>query len=128
MSYNESLRANSNYPPMTQSQWNAAPFNQIDSPEEAFKVAVSCSLSKDTEVISDDYDELDSYKGLRINNAWNAYVETEKTIDEILLFAKEAAQYFLSNKNFKVRPKYTLMKLAKSCEGWTVDEENAEQV
>ena len=32
MSYNESLNGNSNYPPMSQSEWDNAPWNQVDNP------------------------------------------------------------------------------------------------
>lgn len=44
MSYNQSLKSNSNYPPMTQSQWDSAPFNEpVDKEVE---VTVSVTLSK----------------------------------------------------------------------------------
>lgn len=48
MSYNLSLRSDSNYPPMSQSEWNRAPWNQADTPEENFNIAVSYNFSKDT--------------------------------------------------------------------------------
>ena len=32
MSYNESLRADSNYPPMSQSDWDRAPWNEVELP------------------------------------------------------------------------------------------------
>lgn len=126
---NESLRANSNYPPMSDLEWLEAPFNQPDPPEKTFNLAISCSLSKDVQVDTDDYGYgARSDDAPVINNPWNEYTYSEKTIEEILVFAKECAQYFLSHQDYKVKPKYTLMKLAKSCEGWTIDEENAEQV
>ena len=55
MSYNESLRADSNYPPMSQSEWDRAPFNQPDPDEMYFDVTCSQSLSKTAEVITNDY-------------------------------------------------------------------------
>lgn len=128
MSYNESLNSNSNYPLMSQSEWDNAPWNIEDLPEKNFAITVSCSLSKDTEVTSNNYDETGFYGAGSLNEPYNEYTRSEKTIKQIIDFAKEAAQYFLTNNDFKVRPKYTLKKIADSCEGWTVDEENVEQI
>lgn len=55
MSYNESLRSNSNYPPMSQSQWDAAPFNEEVIPEKDFEVTCSQSLSKTVTITTDNY-------------------------------------------------------------------------
>ena len=55
MSYNESLLANSNYPPMSQSQWDNAPFNQVDVPEKDFEVTCSQSLSRTATVWTSNY-------------------------------------------------------------------------
>lgn len=55
MSYNESLNGNSNYPPMSQSEWDNAPWNQSDPEEKEFKVTVSQTLSKSTTVTTSDY-------------------------------------------------------------------------
>lgn len=122
MSYNESLRANSNYPPMSQSEWDNAPWNQEDPPERTFSIAVSCSMSKDVDVTTSNYDGDD-----QVEEPWNEYTATEKTPSEVFEFAKEAAEYMLSHNDFKVRPKYTLKKIIDSCQGWNIDEENAEQ-
>ena len=55
MSYNESLSPNSNYPAMSQSQWDSAPFNESDIPEEEFEVTCSQSLSRTTSVWTSNY-------------------------------------------------------------------------
>lgn len=55
MSYNESLNGNSNYPPMSQSEWDNAPWNQSDPEEKEFEVTVSQTLSKSTTVTTSDY-------------------------------------------------------------------------
>lgn len=55
MSYNESLNGNSNYPPMSQSEWDNAPWNQSDPEEKEFEVTVSQTLSKSTTVATSDY-------------------------------------------------------------------------
>lgn len=133
MSYNESLNPNSNYPLMTQSQWDSAPFNQEDPPEREFNIAVSCSLSKETTVTTDDYeggeyDEDGYWCAGDLNNSWNAYTDSEYTVGQIIDFAKHCAEYMLENKDFSLKSKHGLKKMIDSCQGWTVDEENAEQV
>lgn len=55
MSYNESLNSNSNYPLMSQSQWDSAPFNQSDPEEKEFEVTCSQSLSKTVSVLTSNY-------------------------------------------------------------------------
>ena len=55
MSYNESLSPNSNYPTMSQSQWDSAPFNQSEIPEKDFNVTISQTLSKSVTLTTDDY-------------------------------------------------------------------------
>lgn len=55
MSYNESLLANSNYPPMSQSQWESAPFNQVDVPNKEFEVTCCQVLSRTAIVTTNNY-------------------------------------------------------------------------
>ena len=55
MSYNESLDKNSNYPLMSQSEWDNAPWNQSDPEKKEFEVTVSQTLSKSTTVTTSDY-------------------------------------------------------------------------
>lgn len=55
MSYNESLRAGSNYPLMTQTQWDSAPFNQPENDPIPFNAEVQQTLHKVTEVYTDQY-------------------------------------------------------------------------
>ena len=55
MNYNESLNNNSNYPLMSQSEWDNAPWNQSDPEEKEFEVTVSQTLSKSTTVTTSDY-------------------------------------------------------------------------
>ena len=60
MSYNESLNGNSNYPPMSQSEWDNAPWNQVDNPEREIEVTVSVTLSKTVKIKVSDYEITDS--------------------------------------------------------------------
>lgn len=50
MSYNESLNSNSNYPPMSQLDWDNAPWNQEEEEESSIDITVSQTLSKDTDI------------------------------------------------------------------------------
>ena len=100
-----------------------APWNEKDPPEKLFGITVSCSLSKDVDVTSIDYG-LDDV----LECPWNDYVASEYTPSEIIEFAKQCAEYMLSNKDYKVKSRYGLKKMINSCTGWNTDEENAEQV
>lgn len=62
MSYNESLNSNSNYPLMSQYEWDNAPWNQVDNPEREIEVLVSVTLSKTFKVKVSDYTITDSGK------------------------------------------------------------------
>ena len=55
MSYNESLRANSNYPPMSQSDWDRAPWNEVELPPKDVEVTISVTVSKTMKVPVRDY-------------------------------------------------------------------------
>lgn len=104
-----------------------APWNQVDPPEKDFNIAVSCSLSKDTTITTDDYDGIDE-NSIVPNEIWNTYTEQEYTVDEIIDFARHCAEYMLNKKDFGLKSKYGLKQVIDSCNGWVVDEENAEQI
>ena len=55
MSYNESLRANSNYPPMSQSEYDRAPWNEVELPPNDVEVTISAIVSKTIKVPVRDY-------------------------------------------------------------------------
>lgn len=103
-----------------------APWNEVDPPEQLFNLAISCSLSKDAEVTSDNYEEGEFSN--TINEPWNAYIDQEYTVNQIIDFAKKCAEYMLNKHDYSIDNKFTLKKMIDSCKGWTVDEENAEQV
>ena len=112
-----------NYPPGAANN-PLAPWNQKDPPKKLFGITVSCSLSKDVDVVSTDYDPLDD----KLECPWDDYTESEYTPSEIIEFAKQCAECMLSNKDYKVKSNYGLKKMIDSCTGWNTDEENAEQV
>ena len=96
MSYNESLNADSNYPPMSQSQWDNAPFNQKDPPERLFDISLSISLSKDASVYSSNYDPEGKFGMGELDNPLEAYKEYNHTIPELLGILKKLAREKLS--------------------------------
>lgn len=55
MSYNESLSAHSNYPPMSQWEWDHAPWNQEEPEPQEVEVTVSVTISKTMKIEVDDY-------------------------------------------------------------------------
>ena len=55
MSYNESLNSNSNYPPMSQSEWDSAPWNEVELPPKDVEVTVSITVSRTMKVPVTDY-------------------------------------------------------------------------
>ena len=55
MSYNESLNSNSNYPLMSQSEWESAPWNKEETPEKEFDVTCCQTLSKTVTVLTCNY-------------------------------------------------------------------------
>ena len=68
MSYNESLRLDSNYPPMSQSDWDRAPWNEDEGMEE-IEVTVLVSLEKTL--------KLQVPKGYERDDVEKAYQDTE---------------------------------------------------
>ena len=55
MSYNESLRADSNYPPMSQSEYDRAPWSEKEYPPKDVEVTVSITVSRTMKVPVTDY-------------------------------------------------------------------------
>ena len=55
MSYNESLNSNSNYPPMSQSDYDRAPWNEVELPPKEVEVTISAIVSKTMKVPVRDY-------------------------------------------------------------------------
>lgn len=98
MSINKSLNSNNN------------------SSEKPFNVTISCSLSKDVTVYSNDYNCEE------LNNPFNAYVKHNYTISDLLNILSNIAKEKL-NENYMNKWKQIL----EDCKGWIVDEEIVEQ-
>ena len=69
MSYNESLNNNSNYPLMSQSEWDNAPWNQRDPEPVEVEVQVTIVLTKNIKLPVTDYivEQLKRIKIININ-------------------------------------------------------------
>ena len=90
MSYNESLDPNSNYPPMSQSEWDNAPWNQEENEEREVEVTISVTLSKTVKVYTKDYEDCCGdiyYSQEGLNNA----------VKEQIILPQEAYKYIKGN-------------------------------
>ena len=109
MSYNESLKSNSNYPPMTQSQWDEAPFNEVDPPKKEVTVCFSQSLSKSVNILADYDDYYEDFIDLKYD-----YNKQHLTPLEIIEEFKKALEKgeIPKNKQYWID----------ECKGWINDE------
>ena len=86
MSYNQSLANNSNYPPMSQSDWDRAPWNEEENPPVKVKVDVTITLTKTIEVEVDDYTvERETYRGRVVSEDYDfSDCDLRKAVDDQL--------------------------------------------
>ena len=100
MSYNESLNSNSNYPPMSQSEWDNAPWNQIDNPKKEIEVTVSVTLSKTVKIKVSDYEIADSGKdedGGYLEDVDYSNCDLKGAVEEQIVLPQNAHTYVKSN-------------------------------
>lgn len=125
MSYNESLNPNSNYPHMSQSEWDNAPWNQQEMPERDFTANVSVTLSRKVLICTNDYvAEYDTEDGSvsydTSNTKWvDEYKNQCYTIPMLLEKLKEYISKELQQKNGKDS---RLQDMLEACDDWEVDE------
>ena len=151
MSYNESLGPNSNYPAMSQSQWDSAPFNDPEVPEEDFEITCSQTLSKTVTVTTNNYipgtsgvDYERDDEGGYYASGWHDDPDTSdtnwaeeykengfKTPLELIGLLKEYLEKDLRNiqkdmlpneRSYKATKAHMLKGLIEECEGWINDE------
>lgn len=125
MSYNESLSPNSNYPPMSQSEWDNAPFNEPVIPEKDFEVDVEYVLQKKAvNVTTDDYiPEFDEETGHVDANTedtdWgNAYNNSHYTIPELLVELESYIKQDLERYKGSATKERQLKEMLEDCQGW----------
>ena len=118
MSYNESLNGNSNYPPMSQSEWDNAPWNQVDSPEKEIEVTVSVTLSKTVKIKVSDYEITDSGKdedGEYFENIDYSNCDLKGAVEEQIVLPQKAWDYIAPKSRREVNAIFDL-------KGWNVDD------
>ena len=100
MSYNESLNGNSNYPPMSQSEWDNAPWNQVDNPEREIEVTVSVTLSKTVKIKVSDYEITDSGRdddGEYFEDVDYSNCDLKGAVEEQIVLPQSAHMYVKNN-------------------------------
>lgn len=112
---------------MTQSQWDAAPWNEPIIPERDFDVRVTQVLVKDDTISTDQYQpEYDEETGTTYANTddtdWNnVYKEVACTPDMLIAVCKKLAQHLVDNGIKRIDGTW-LPSIIKECDGWEVDE------
>lgn len=118
MSYNESLNSNSNYPLMSQSEWDNAPWNQVDNPEREIEVTVSVTLSKTIKVKVSDYDIINSGKdedGEYFEEVDYSNCDLKSAVEGQIVLPQKAWDYIAPKTNEDVKAIFDL-------KGWNVDD------
>lgn len=148
MSYNESLQPNSNYPAMSQSQWDSAPFNEVEVPEKDFEITCSQSLSRTAIVTTNNYipcvDE-GCEDGVGYHDEWADTSDTcwsdeyanngYKTPLELICLLREYVAKDLTelentmepdDRSYKATQARMLRGLIEECDAWSEDETDFE--
>ena len=117
MSYNESLN-NSNYPVMSQSEWDNAPWNQADNPEREIEVLVSVTLSKTVKIKVSDYEIVDSGKdedGEYFEDIDYSTCDLKSAVESQVVLPHKAWDYIAPKSKKETNAIFDL-------KGWTVDD------
>lgn len=133
MSYNESLSPNSNYPPMSQSEWDNAPFNEPIIPERDFDIDVEFVMSKTVTVTTNDYapeyDDEDGRENANTENTdWeeaydnSGHLTIAEMLQELESYVKDDMEKTAPNSG---KGRY-LQRVLESCQGWEVKEKTFE--
>ena len=133
MSYNESLSPNSNYPPMSQSEWDNAPYNEPVIPERDFDIDVEFVMSKTVTVTTNDYaPEYDDEDGREYANTENTDWEQAYDNNGHLTIAEmlQELESYVKDDMTKTAPNsgkgLYLKRVLESCQGWEVKEKTFE--
>lgn len=133
MSYNESLNPNSNYPLMSQSQWDNAPFNDVPIEPYEFDCVITQTVQKNVGVATQNYTkEVDEEFGLFTvspNGAdWDEEYGTQHLdIPELLEALRGLAKEKLEKcKDLSLSEKSRLIKLVEEADDWESVERSVE--
>lgn len=101
---------------------NMAPYEEVEVPERVFKVCVSQTLSRNTEVSTQDYSfDADDYPDTSETDWKAAYKVQHFSPIGIIRAAQEISQALLSTGQKKVAGIY-LESLANDCKNWICDD------
>lgn len=134
MSYNESLNPNSNYPLMSQSQWDNAPFNDVPTEPYEFDCIITQTVQKDVGVETKSYNmEIDEEWGrvFRVPDGadWDEeYGKQHLDIPELLEALQGLAKEKLEKcKDLSISEKNRLNRLIEEADGWESTEKSVEE-
>ena len=124
MSYNESLSPNSNYPPMSQSEWDNAPWNEKEKKDREYSITVDqCLRNENVKVLTNDYIEYDYDVDLSEVDWKQEYNEQHFTILEMLAELKKYLEADLrtipKDATREQKQKRTrIQNMLEDCQGW----------
>ena len=90
--YNESRRADSNYPLMSQSEWDNAPWNQSEPEEKEFTMSYQMTLSFDAKVMSTEYGSMEEYVGDAVEDFEEQHYSLKELLQELIDRLKKEKQ------------------------------------
>lgn len=144
MSWNESQSLGSNYPQLTQHEWDNAPWNRGDPEEKEFDCVAIISLEKKVSLTTTDYIEEEDYEDGcchcsydNSNVDWNKeyreqVIEVPELIGELkkrLTKEIESLEQLTDEISYKgiFRDIRRLKILSEACDGWEVTEITVEE-
>ena len=134
MSYNESLNPNSNYPLMSQSQWDNAPFNDVTNEPYEFDCIITQTVQKyvgvETKSYNMEVDEEDGsvYREPYEEDWYEEYGKQHLDIPELLEALQCLAKEKLEKcKDLSISEKNRLNRLIKEAGGWGSIEKSVEE-
>lgn len=119
------------YPAMSQSEWERAPWNEKERPEEEFSVNVSYTIENVITISTRDYEggEYDSYEGYyepldTSSTNWesayeeNGYHTIPELLDILYDYLKKEHDSIIGETREEKNRKRQLTSLMEECEGW----------
>ena len=129
MSYNNSRNTKSNYPTMSQSEWDNATWNDRENQKQGFEVNVAITMSRDVIICTDNYCVGDNNEPNTNYTDWRKEYENNcyaipDLLKELEIYLKNDIESSKGNKSKEHR----LNELLEACQGWNVDELEVEEL
>lgn len=112
---------NSNYPPMSQSDWDKAPWNQEEQSEREIEVTISVTLSKTMKINVNDYTvlEKDEYGDLDIDYS---NCDLKSAVEEQIHLPQDAGNLIQEGLDSNVIISASYGDIANDLKDWIVDD------